>query len=272
MALSKEELNNFMSMSAADISEIFKEGELRIDFNKSSDARFEPTPPPIDLHSDRSENIREQYRFDLFETAQNDADNIKKSASGNPVRATKKKKKADYNTIINRLKALGLACLIAGGAALTVNTVKEMDENSLVTPHVMSFRQNVIGNDNIHRTYDNQYYYYDYDDIAEYLKVEGQDFSRRLFIVVEGMGVNQADRVLEYVPGVNSVEDYVRDNNFEDIEDWKENEVEKFRLERSIRKSERNTADKKGELSGMFSDTYEAPVANQSSDSLGGTK
>ena len=129
---------------------------------------------------------------------------------------------------------MGLACLVAGGVAVTTNVAKSFHQNSVITPHVMNFRENYVS-PNTHRTYDLQNFYYDYDDIAEYLKVEGTDFSRRLYIVVDALGESQVNRVLEYVPDVNSVSDYVTENGFESIEDWKENEIDKFMLEDKLK-------------------------------------
>ena len=238
---------------------------------------FEPPSPPVKIdyeHFDHTLNFeqrREKYRFDLFEEATKNAEGIKSSSSGKSSRATEKKNKVNENTIVLRLKALGLACLVATGIAVVSKTAEGFKENSVISPYTMSFHQNVVS-PNTHRTYDNQDYFYDYDDISEYLTVEGTDFSKRLFIATRVLGEYQVNRVLEYVPGVSSVQSYVEQNGFKDIEEWKENEVEKFLLEAEISKDNNKLSEKQSELDVMFADPYEPLTAKTDNVEYGGTK
>lgn len=238
---------------------------------------FEPTPPPVNIgyeHFDSTlnhEQRREKYRFDLFEETPKSAERIKNSSQGKSSRAVEKDSKVNEKVLVQRLKALGLACLVAAGIAITSKTVEGFKENSVISPYTMSFHQNVVS-PNTHRTYDNQHFFYDYEDISEYLTVEGADFSKRLFIATRSLGEYQVNRVLEYVPGVGSVQSYVEKNGFEDIEEWKESEIKKFLLEDEISKDSGKLNEKQAELDVMFADPYKPLNSKSDAVEYGGTK
>ena len=104
---------------------------------------------------------------------------VNRSTKGKSAKAVESTKQVDNSTIIRRIKALGLACLVAGGVTVSAMIAREFHQNSVITPHVMSFHEHYV-HPNTHRTWDNQNYYYDYEDIAKYLNTEHDDFSRRL--------------------------------------------------------------------------------------------
>ena len=103
---------------------------------------------------------------------------------------------------------------------------------------------------------------------AAYL--ERDDFSRRLYVAVEALGETQVNRVLKHVPGVTSVENYISENGFEGIDDWKDNEVRKFMLEDEIRRKKANVGEMQSELDSMFSDYRTSSSENNPDYANGG--
>ena len=215
--------------------------------------------------------LRKHFRFDLFEDAKEGAESIETSLKGRPCKATVSTKKEKNDTIARRLGALGLACLVTAGIAGSAKMINTFYHNSIVNPHVISLRQNVVS-PNTHRTDNGLYYFFDYDDISEYLKVEGEDFSKRLYIMVECIGQYQADQVLDYVDGIDSVEDYAQTNGFESVDKWKETEFKKLELEKEIIKAKEAVGEVQEELDGMFSDPYQPADGKTDNTQYGGAK
>ena len=127
-----------------------------------------------------------------------------------------------------RLAGLCVACLIVGGiSATTVAKVADSYEKAAIASmETLEFRKNVI-NPNTHRTLDNEHYFYDYDDIAEYIQGDGRDFSTELYKTYSSLGEYQTNKVLDYTP-YSSVLSYVKQAGFDSIKDWTKSEREKL--------------------------------------------
>lgn len=220
---------------------------------------------------DEVASTEESIETKLFEDAKEGAESIETSLEGSACKATVSTKKVKNDTIARRLGALGLACLVTAGIAGSAKMINTFYHNSIVNPHVISLRQNVVS-PNTHRTDNGLYYFFDYDDISEYLKVEGEDFSKRLYIMVECIGQYQVDRVLDYVDGVDSVEDYAQANGFESVDKWKETEFKKLVLEKKIDKAKKDVGEVQEELDGMFSDPYQPADGKTDNTQYGGAK
>lgn len=155
----------------------------------------------------------------------------------------KKQRQRAFTTLI-------VACVILGGvAANTVSNIADnIQENSIVYDQNHQFAQEVIF-PNTHRTYDNQHYFYDYDDIAAAIKEDGKDFSTELYKAYAYLGEYQTNKVMDYT-NYNSVEDYVKANGFEDIESWEKSEKRKIILENEVSEKQSELAAMHSELNG----------------------
>ena len=100
-----------------------------------------------------------------------------------------------------RLAGLCAVCLVVGGigANTVANIVESYKETAAVYMQTADFQKEVI-NPNTHRTYDNEHYFYDYDDIAEYIQGDGRDFSTELYKAYSNLGEYQTNKVLDILP------------------------------------------------------------------------
>ena len=133
-----------------------------------------------------------------------------------------------------RMATLLVISMILGGVAVGAanEVVDTIHENRIVYEQTSQFRRDVIY-PNTHRTDNLQYYYYDYDDIADAIMEEGKDFSTELYKAYADLGEYQTNRVMKYT-NYDSVEDYVKACGFKSIDDWVDAEREKIVLQAEI--------------------------------------
>ena len=149
-----------------------------------------------------------------------------------------------------RLALLCAACLVVGGVATETvgNIVSNIKSNSAVYSSTMDFRKNVV-NPNTHRTWDNEHYYYDYDDIARYIQEDGRDFSTELYKAYSVMGEYQTNKVLDYT-NYESVEAYATSAGFKDIDEWAKSERNKISIQSELLQKQEELAEMHSELNG----------------------
>lgn len=164
-----------------------------------------------------------------------------------------------------RLTALALACMVTGGIAVSVvsNVAETMHNNAIVHEQTYSFAKEVIY-PNTHRTYDNQHYFYDYDDIADAIMADGKDFSNELYKAYSYLGEYQTNRVMKYTD-YDTVEEYAKKAGFEDVDSWAKSEREKIVLNDEV-------STKKAELDAMHRELNSSAVSQAAEDSYGGGK
>lgn len=143
-----------------------------------------------------------------------------------------------------RMAAFALACMITGGVAVgfVSNVIDTMHNNAIVYEQTSAFTKEVIY-PNTHRTDNKQYYYYDYDDIADAIMADGKDFSTELYKAYSYLGEYQTDRVMRYTD-YDSVAAYVDACGFKDIDAWAKSERKKIVLQSEM-------AEKSDELGAM---------------------
>lgn len=154
------------------------------------------------------------------------------SVNGNNARRTHKRKKTKYGTTHKKLKLILGAAVV--GAAVTVgitNFTTQMRDNAVVNGLVAEFDESVI-NKETHRTDDHEGYYYDYIDIAQTIK-EMENFDEGVYCLVQTIGENHANRVLEYTD-YESFANYKEVNGYEDTEEFKKDIRKKILLEDDI--------------------------------------
>lgn len=162
-----------------------------------------------------------------------------------------------------RLAAFALACMITGGVAVGVvsNVAETMHNNSVVYSQTSEFRREVIG-PNTHRTLNNEYYYYDYDDIADAIMADGKDFSTELYKAYSNLGEYQTNRVMKYTDYA-SVEDYAKSHGYNDIDDWAKAERKKIILNDEV-------SSKRAELDEMHKEINSDEVLGAVDNNFGG--
>ena len=186
------------------------------------------------------------YSSDM-ERYERQANNVTKKSAMTPVqrdRAKVIKAQQRRQERIKRLGALALACMITGGISVGVvsNVVETIHNNAIVNEQTYSFAKEVIY-PNTHRTYDNQGYFYDYDDIADAIMADGKDFSNELYKAYSYLGEGQTNRVMKYTD-YNSVEEYAKKSGFDDVDAWSKSERSKIILNDEVNS-------KKAELDAM---------------------
>ena len=166
-----------------------------------------------------------------------------------------------------RLAGLCAACLVVGGIAVNTvsNVIDSYKEMGAVYSQTSEFRKDVIS-PNTHRTSDNQHYFYDYDDIAEYIQGDGRDFSLELYKTYANIGEYQTNRVLNYTQ-YDSVEAYVEQAGFKSIKEWEKSEREKIVLQSEMDEKQTELAAMHRELNGQ-----EISAAIENGNSFGGGK
>lgn len=164
-----------------------------------------------------------------------------------------------------RTTALAMACMIVGGIAVGVasEVAEIMEENSIVYEQTSAFANDVIY-PNTHRTMNDKYYYYDYDDIAEAIQQDGKDFSTELYKAYAYLGEEQTNRVMQYTD-YSSVHGYATAAGYDNIDDWVKSEREKILLQSEV-------ASKQSELDAMHSELNGAEVLGAVEDSYTGGK
>lgn len=164
-----------------------------------------------------------------------------------------------------RVAALLVSCMVLGGVAVGVanEVVDTIQENRIVYEQTSEFRRDAIY-PNTHRTLNNEYYYYDYDDIADAIMADGKDFSTELYKAYADLGEYQTNRVMKYTDYAN-LEEYVTSSGFESIDDWAKNERKKIVLQSEV-------DSKQAELEAMHRELNGAAVMDAVQDSLVGGK
>lgn len=166
-----------------------------------------------------------------------------------------------------RMAALGLTCLLVGGAiTMTFQKVsEELDKQATIYGAISDFDSEVIY-PNMHRTLDDKNYFYDYDDIAEYLMMPGRDFSTELYKAYLHMGEAQANKILGYTgSGYDSIADFLQQSGYRNADEWGKSEREKILLQAQI-------DDKQSELAQMQSEQKDSTTLASNAQYQGGNK
>lgn len=145
----------------------------------------------------------------------------RQSLSGsNGQRTPEKRIKMKYSNFIKFLKiyavviAVATTLVVGGGKAL----VNRVQDNIEINQMAWDFHKDCISHET-HRTLDNEHYYYDYDDIADYIK-ENMDFDTGIYMFNINTNDYQTSRVLKYTEYEN-MEGYLKAHNWEDSDAWR---------------------------------------------------
>lgn len=219
-------------------------------------AQFYDQDNPRSSYTTSSDNMsRYERNYNNYERSQQTADNLVRRSvgSGNTAqrdRARVIKAQQRRQQRQKRVATLLVGCMILGGVAVGVanEVVDTIHDNRIVYEQTSEFRRDVIY-PNTHRTQNLQYYYYDYDDIAEAIMEDGKDFSTELYKAYADLGEYQTNRVMKYTDYAN-LESYVTANGFKDIDDWAKAERKKIVLQAELDEKQSQLDDMHRELNG----------------------
>lgn len=232
-------------------------------------AQFYDQDNPRSSYNTSSQSAsRYERNYNNYERSQQTADNLVKRSTASTAqrdRARVIKAQQRKQQRQRRVAALLVGCMILGGVAVGVanEVVDTIHDNRIVYEQTYQFRKDVIY-PNTHRTLNNQYYYYDYDDIADAIMEDGKDFSTELYKAYADLGEYQTNRVMKYTDYAN-LESYVKANGFKDIEEWAKSEKKKIVLQAEL-------DEKKSQLDEMHRELNGDQVLGAVEDSLVGGK
>ena len=204
-----------------------------------------------------SDNNMSRYErnYNNYERSQQTVDNLVRRSTGtgnvaqrDRARVIKAQQRRQQRQ--KRIATLLIGCMILGGVTVGVanEVVDTIHENRIVYEQTSAFRRDVIY-PNTHRTLNNQYYYYDYDDIADAIMADGKDFSTELYKAYADLGEYQTNRVMKYTDYAN-LESYVTSNGFKDIDEWADAEKKKIVLQAELDEKKSQLEDMHRELNG----------------------
>ena len=110
--------------------------------------------------------------------------------------------------------AVATTLVIGGGKAL----VNRVQDNIEINQMAWDFHKEVMTPET-HRTQDYEHYYYDYDDIADYIK-ENMDFDTGIYMFNINTNDYQTGRVLQFTEYENMA-GYLKAHNWEDSDAWR---------------------------------------------------
>lgn len=175
-------------------------------------------------------------------------ENLKKRSKN----ASKGHKKKDYkiqmrlSDYVKSLKIVGGACVISTLLAIGVGhqMIDNIKDAMVINSLVQDFNSEVIQPE-AHRTNDNKNYFYDYQDIANYLN-KMDDFDTGVYLLNSNIGDYQTGLVLGYT-SYDSFTHYKEVKGYESTEDFRDNVRKKILLTEDIKEKEQELADMNSE-------------------------
>lgn len=188
-----------------------------------------------------------------------------RSTTGKRERNTPKRKKINRRKKAIKSIALCLTCAVVGGVSVnTIDTLKEkITNNKIVREEIDEFQEKAIIT-NTKRTADFKNYFYDYADIASYMKRENADFSTEAYLAYKNLGENQLEKVLNYTD-YDNMSDFLNKNNYASVDEWQEAEKQKIILNNNI-------GEKQEELNRMQQELFSEGVVKVESNVTKGGK
>lgn len=190
---------------------------------------------------------------------------VERSTNGSRTKAKPKVVKVNADRAKVAITVLCTLCIMIGGGltAAGINAVNDIQENQILYSYSSEFRSNAISN-NTHRTQNNKYYYYDYDDINDYMAREGADYSQEAYLAYRNLGEHQMDRLFSEGDGehkIDSLQEFAESEGYATVDDWAQAEREQLLAEHKIKESQ-------AELKAM-TDEIEQSASQNLTDALG---
>lgn len=168
----------------------------------------------------------------------NTSDSLRKeSLAGEKSSSERKKVSINRRKFRKKIQLLMLTSAIAGGVITAeASQIKDYITNQAkVSSYVSEIEENFI-RDNIHRTNDNQNYFYDYIAIASELKNRG--FAEpEIYSIYKILGEDGTNNVVQFL-GEDSLEDYIQKCGCSSIKDFEKMQKKRILLQMEIDSNE----------------------------------
>lgn len=141
---------------------------------------------------------------------------VQKSTSGLPVKAKPNKlKKVNKQRFKKALVTMCCTCMIIGAIASQgiKSLIKGVENAYEISEAINQFQVEAVS-DNTFRVNYGRNHDYHYENIAEHVKTDED-----VYLCYRTMG-QYTDRVLQYVDGVESIDNFLKTHNYESKEDW----------------------------------------------------
>lgn len=160
----------------------------------------------------------------------------------------------------------GMVGCFAAGAIITglgPSVVNKFQENIEAGAVLEQYQDDVL-NDNIYRAQDVREKWYDYPAIVEELVKDPSTYDEKLFAVYWRIKDDATDEVLrrsDAYGDYENLQDYLKSNNYSDIDDWEKSVYNKIILRNKIEKAEEQQKKMSSELQAMTGE-YESSDIN----------
>lgn len=185
---------------------------------------------------------------------------IKNSTSGAPAKAKPSKmKKVNKKHMKKALVTMCCTCMIFGAIAAqgVKSLIKGVQDVFEIENAVIGFHQEAV-TENTYRVNSGKDYAYHYDKIAEHVKTDED-----VYLLYRDLGEYQSNLVLEHVDGIENIESFVKDHNYESKEDWVKVSNQQILLQNDI-------ASKQQELNKMSEEYKNNNQISETNMELGG--
>ena len=161
---------------------------------------------------------------------------IKKSTSGNRIYKKPKTVRVYIDKARVAIAVLCTTCILVGGG-LTAGVSALIDnhrENEIIYNYSKEFRANGLDK-NTKPTKDGGHFYYEYDDIHDYMTRDGADFSQEAYLAYRNMGEHQTNKVLqEGLDSPHSLKSLARSEGYDSVRQWAKAEEEELLLKHDM--------------------------------------
>ena len=158
---------------------------------------------------------------------------VKKSTSGNRIYRKPKTVRVYIDKARTMIAVLCTTCILVGGGltAAGMAAIDNFQNEAIVYDYSKEFRINGI-DENTKGTKSGEYFYYEYDDIHDYMTRDGADYSQEVYLAYRNLGEHQMDRLFSEgaKTGPNSLQEFVENRGYDSIEQWADAEHDELLL------------------------------------------
>ena len=164
-----------------------------------------------------------------------------RSTSGGTGRRREKRITMQKSQYIKRLKVLVATSVISTMLALGIgNVIIENFQDSLTLSSLSRDFQMEVINPETHRTNDNKHYFYDYSDLAKYIK-SMDNFDEGVYFLTDNIGDYQTGLVLKYTD-YGSFTNYKEAKGYESTDAFRKDMQKRILVTEEIKEKEQELA------------------------------
>lgn len=148
------------------------------------------------------------------------------------------------------------AVVALSGLGIGKKAIEKYESAAIISTYSSEFDKEILQPER-HPTLDHMHYYYDYSDIAQKI-MSSESVDENVYIMLNKIGVEQTDRVLECTP-YKSLEGFLAVKNYKDVDDFKKIARDMLLLDDEIKKKQMELDEMNKEHSDFgtsFTETY----------------